>query len=264
MKKSIIILSTFLATISISVFGFVNWNSPVADHEETKANHPAMFDYGSLTTVLNVPDLVYKVDSRFIWTISKDKLDKAISIVDILPEKATKGRSAFKNVTVSLLQEDEEITQFGGSGLLTADQIKLLQATDYSSNIFIRADYKIDEVATRGTDYYLTYYISVLPEQEAQYEAGEDALIDYLRDNSRAQASIIQKDQLKPGQVSFRISPTGTVEDIELTSTSGYPSVDDTLLELIGNMPHKWHPARNAQGEAVEQTLVFFFGLEGC
>jgi hypothetical protein len=40
--------------------------------------------------------------------------------------------------------------------------------------------------------------------------------------------------------------------------------LDKEVLELIVKMPGNWEPAENANGEKVEQELVFAFGIIGC
>ena len=56
----------------------------------------------------------------------------------------------------------------------------------------------------------------------------------------------------------------GAVEQVKLERSSGYPAIDKVMIELIQNAPHKWSPATNAQGEAVDQELVISFGQLGC
>ncbi|MEL7004495.1 MAG: hypothetical protein AAFN93_17440 [Bacteroidota bacterium] len=60
------------------------------------------------------------------------------------------------------------------------------------------------------------------------------------------------------------VTKNGTLENVRLTATSGYPSVDELMVELIDSLPAKWNPAENSEGEKVDQELVFFFGLMGC
>ena len=212
-----------------------------------------------------LPTCFYNIDSRYIATITKEDLYKAKSIIDILPEKATKSITSFQAVKVSILDNDQETSEIGVDDVLTTAQIKLLQSTDYSTNIYIKADCRSKNAFMGGFDKkHLTYFITIIPEKEAEFKGGHDALIDYLKESSKEETAIIKQDHLRPGKVSFTITKKGTPANVKLTSTSGYPSVDEALVELIMTMPGKWDPATNSKGEKVDQELIFFFGLQGC
>jgi hypothetical protein len=73
-------------------------------------------------------------------------------------------------------------------------------------------------------------------------------------ENSKAATAIIREDKLRSGQFSFTVTK----------KASGYPSVDEALIDLVSNMPDKWIPATNSVGEKVDQEFVFVFGKQGC
>lgn len=269
MKRSILIITIAFLTCWLTAFGYMNWSEgePKLQEQAGRGSGSLDFQLISIMNTLDVPNIVYNIDSRFVNTISKEKLHNASSIIDILPEKATQPIEFCQSVRVSVLQGNEEsdISETGYGETLTPAQVKLLQGIDYSTNIYVRADYKRTNTYTGELqDDYLTYFISVIPEQEAQYTEGQDALIDYLKENSRQERTFIDQNKLKPGQVYFTITEQGKVSDIELNSTSGYPPLDQKMLELIQKMPASWKPASNANGEVVSQKLVLFFGIQGC
>ena len=209
-------------------------------------------------------DLVYKVDSRFIARITKEKLNKAKSIIDILPKEGTEFMEIYENVVVTILGEADEIKALGNDEILNDKQLNLLKSADYSTDFYITANCKRRNENGELYGYDLVYYMTIIPEQEAEFAGGKEALVKYLRGNSKVVTSIITKDKLKPGRFNFTVTKAGTVENVELSSTSGYSGVDEHLVELIENMPKKWQAATNEKGEKVNQELIFFFGLEGC
>ena len=241
MKKSILVVLTAVGTLALAAFSFLNKED---------------------TTDL---DLVYKVDSRHTATISKNDLHNATSVLDIVPKIATDWwKVEFQKVSVTVIGKDGEETRFeGNSKTLNAAQVMLLQSTDYSTNFYINASSMKGHPSTgERIDY--AYYFTIIPENEAEYIGGHDKLINYLKEGTKDKTVSINQDQLKPGQVSFTVTKDGTVKNIKLLNTSGYPTIDEALLELISNMPEKWQPATNLKGESVEQELIFFFGEEGC
>jgi len=242
MKKSIIIFCAALTTISLTAFGYINWS----DNKQADL------------------DLVYNVDSRFMTTITKEDLHKATSVLDIVPKKAEAWwKVSFQTVTVAVLQDGDEILEIGDSKELNAAQIMLLQSTDYSTNFYIKARGKNKHPETGKIEDYV-YYLTIIPEKEAEYTSGHDALIAYLKENSKEKTAIIKEDKLQPGKVQFTVTKKGTIANVKLISTSGYISVDEALIKIITNMPEKWEPAENSKGEKVDQEFVFFFGTAGC
>jgi TonB family protein len=113
-------------------------------------------------------------------------------------------------------------------------------------------------------NYELVYYITVTPEKEAYYLGGREALVALLKANLNEKTRIISQDKLEPGQVSFTVTRDGTVDHVKLTSSCGYETIDEALVEQIRTMPQRWTPATNSKGENVDQVLVFFFGMQGC
>lgn len=249
MKKNILLASILLASIGLLAFSYLN---------RSHLSNPIVKNNSS------DPELVYKVSSRFIATITKEELNNARSILDIVPPEAKAWWTMdFENVVVGLIQEEGEQIIPGKDKNLSLAQLALLNKTGYSSNFFIRArSDKSDPEYGRPSDY--AYYFTVVPEKQAEYIRGYDALISYLKFSSQTLSYVIEEDKLQPGQVSFTITEDGAIENVKLLSSSGYSFVDKGLLETIKNMPGLWKPAENSKGERVRQELIFFFGKEGC
>jgi len=266
MKKIILFFCVGIAIFSITTFGFMNQNNQETEQElvskiKKKEYLATIQQVVSAKKTLN---LVYNVDSRFTATITKEKLNKATSILDIVPDKAKNWRNTtFQSVTVSIIQEGNDLHESGSNKTLNTAQIKLLNTTDYSTNFYINAKGSTIQFDTGSVESY-AYYFSIIPKKEATYTNGHDALINYLKENSKDKTSIIKIDKLKPGKVNFTISKAGLIKNIKLSSTSGYPSIDELLIELITKIPGTWKPAENYRGEKVDQELTFFFGLMGC
>ena len=267
MKNTILIFCSVLVAFSLTAFAYMNWTDTTTDEgKSTTAKTSVLENY--LVNTMNykvVPDLVYIVDSRYARTITKENLHKANSIVDVFPKKATQSVESYQVVEVVIVDSEKNISERGDSGVFNAAQRKLLQSSDYSTNLYISTNCK-SKYAGNGEmrEDSLVYWMTIVPEKEAEFRAGHDALIEYLKENSKEFVAIIKQDKLRPGRVSFTITKIGTVANVKLTSTSGYPSVDTELVEMITNMPGEWNPAKNTQGEKVEQELIFFFGQAGC
>lgn len=265
MKKNILIICVALTIFNFTACGQKQSDEPTNETETAVAKTVA-FDNTFLNAVdkqLNL-DLLYSVESRFMTTVSKTDLHNAKTIIDILPKEATQMMENYQGVTVGVLKNGGEIVKMGMNEVLNSDQIKLLQSTDYTSNIYITANCKQRTALGKLEDYDLVYYMSVIPEKQAEFTYGQDALIEYLKKNSRSKTTIIKQDKLQPCRINFTVTKEGKITNVKLDATSGYPSVDEALLEILNNMPQTWIPATNSKGEKVEQELIFFFGMQGC
>ncbi len=270
MKKSTLISCLALSTLSVTAYAYMNWNrsEPAPLQVEASDKKPLVSSAYAFNYALNPVDdsgLFYDVSSRFLATIAKDKLHGAVSILDILPAEGKEGLENFHTVSVGVIRDGKDVIEEGQGDALNAAQMKLLQTADYSTNIHINS-LCTKRNATTGEleNYELVYYITVIPEKEAFYLGGREALVAWLKTNLEEETAIIEQDRLKPGQVSFTVTREGTVEDVRLTSSCGYTTVDEALVEQIRSMPQRWTPATDAKGDYVDQGLVFFFGMQGC
>lgn len=269
MKKRIIVLSTVIAALGLTAFGFIN-STNVVTAEETTAIKEKITPETALEGPVkenNRPDFRYDVSSRYLMTITKEKLQHAKSITDILPQDWTDFIVSYKEISINFIENNEqsEYKASGNTELLNAAQLKLLQAAEYSTNVLIRADY-LEKHKESGNliDNYITPHLTIIPAKQAEYDKGKNALLKYLKENSGEIISTVKKQKLQPGRLNFTVSKNGTISEVELESSSGYPAIDKTMTDLINNMPGKWEPAENAKGEKVDQKLVFFYGVMGC
>ena len=266
MEKSMAMIAAVLTSISLTSFGFRNWPSNTLDKKGASkiAITEPVSDFWNPASWVSDVDLVYHVDHRFVTTITKEILHNAKSITDILPVKAIKSVETYKNARISILYDESETTEIGDGDLLNAAQSALLMTTDYSTDIRITSICQKRNNDGELVEDSLVYYMTVIPEQVAEFAGGQEALINYLRENSREKVAIIKEDERQASKIRFTVTKKGTIANVQMTGTTGYSSVDKALVELIIQMPQKWTPALNSKGEKVDQELVFFFGLQGC
>lgn len=267
MKKSFFIIPAIVIALSIMAFGYLKEGTPEKNLTGTQSNPLAILDDGFITSFNGEKEfeVLYHVDHRFFSTITREDLHQAKTIIDILPREGTQSKVSYQNVEVSVLDVKGETTEMGENENLNTAQLELLQSIDYSVNLRITASCQRKNAVTgklmRDT---VAYHMTVVPKRSALFSKGKWGLIEYLKENSKEEAAMIQKDKLQPGKVGFTVSKEGVIEGVRLISTSGYPTVDEALLELVNSIPNEWEPATDAQGKKVDQELVFFFGSAGC
>jgi hypothetical protein len=258
-----LIFIAILFSISLTVIGYMTW-------KDVALNNWTIISSAEPKIVVNPSigfDFVYNVDSRFGSSITKEELDKAQSILDIVTTKDDESIVSYYNIEVWTFQEkiERQVKEVNKNEMLTQRQIQLLQSLQYGSSFIIVGN--VDRM--KGNDGKLVMdtlisYMTVLPEKPAAYIDGDEALITYLKENSKKVITIAKEDKLNPGKISFKVTEDGTVDQVELTYSSSYTAIDKKMIEVIKEIPGSWEIARNAKGEKVDQELVFFFGQIGC
>jgi hypothetical protein len=84
--------------------------------------------------------------------------------------------------------------------------------------------------------------------------------------NSQESMSVIEGDKIGAIKLSFTVTKDGNVSNVMHDAmTTGYPTIDNKFIELLKNIPGKWIPAENKDGEKLDQELVFtFVPRDGC
>lgn len=267
MKKKVLIIGVAISAFYLTAYSFTVLNNTDSHQEESSCVQYDFAEYKITNPYQKQtePDFFYEVDSRFIATITKENLNHAKVIADLVPEGATENMDSFQEVNVVLHLEDEKKIEIGMSDVLTSGQIELLKSAEYSTNFNIEAFCKYNNPKTGKTEKYcFVYYVTIIPEKETEYRDGHSALINYLQENSKKEIRVSKKDRLQAGKACFTVTKDGKIKGVRLESTSGYADIDNTMLRLLGNLPGEWVPATNEKGVKVEQELVFSFGLVGC
>ena len=269
MKKNILILGIAIATLSLTAFGIINSKDSETNKEIASNNQPVTYEK-EVREDFNLspyPDFVYNVDSRFMSTITKEDLHKAKSILDFLPKEQTDPVFKYKSVSVIILDDNKptDKKEVGDSEVFTDAQIELIKSIDYSTNFVIWADFQeMNNDVNHLVNNYFSPHMTVVPENEAAYINGEQVLIDYLRENSIEKTTIVNKKKLGSGKIFFTVTKDGNISDVKLRSTSGSPSIDLYMIELVKSIPGSWEAATNSIGQKVDQELVFSYGTMGC
>lgn len=263
MKNLLLLVGSILAIITLVAVNYPSDTPQCTSPMDTKSTPliAANFDFVNAIGIKPI-DLQLRVSSRFNNTVTLEQLLTAQQLEDVLPDNTTYWIAGVQTTSIQTLQGIEpDIEIFGRSRQLNNAQLDLLKNVRYSDNICVRAKY-LD--SRTDTDNELVYYITVVPEQEAVCAEGEDALIEYLNTTNHFTTEDLALNDMRPGKVSFTITATGEISNVNLESTSGSEEIDATVINAIHEMPLKWTPAKSSSGAHVDQTLFVSFGSVGC
>lgn len=272
MKKSIIIFSTSLAILSLLIVYFTNFNNHETN-ESISLNDKTLALESKKEIILGpifnkIPDLYYGVDTRFA-AVKKSDIEKATTIYDFLNEGEKEQIAQINSVNIIVIENNQlsNKRENGSDENLTDAQLKLIKSLNYFNHFTIRTEFKGENKETgQLEERFFGPHITIVPDVQATYIDGKDALINYLKDNSKDYMYVIKDNKLGAIKLSFIINKQGKITEVKHDAmTTGYPTIDDRFIELIENIPGKWIPAENSKGEKMDQELVFTFGpADGC
>ena len=267
MKKRIILSTLLLAAFALAIFAFSSNKM-----SSKKSVDLASSELSSSESIASeeengpeLPEIMFDVGTRFN-AIKKSKLQQATSFDDFIGKEHQDRIVTYKSLSVYELVDGIKtkwnLTSLSGD--FTAAQLDYLQEREYNEDILIWATYSEKWPETGVVeDSYWTPHLTIVPEKQARYAPGKEALMKHLKVHSAELATELP-DRLQPGRVHFTIGIDGTIKQLEIKSSSGHSDLDNRMLHLISETPGKWVPAENQEGEKVEQELVLFFGSMGC
>ncbi len=215
-----------------------------------------------------IPDLYFGIDSRGA-AIKKTDIDKATSIYDFLNEGEQKQIEQINFTEIVIINNGRptEKRELGRNAKLTAAQIKLLRSSPLFTQFSIKTNFNAKHSETGVLEErFFNPHLIIVPAKQASYINGEKALINYLRESSKENMTVIKDNKLNAVMIYFTVTKQGTITNVYIEQMiTGYPSIDQKFVELIKNLPGKWSPAKNVKGELIDQELVFTFGpKDGC
>lgn len=256
MKKRLIIFSLIAVTVSIAAYSFINRDAKVVA-ETINLNDDSI---KNTVIVKNKKPLnfFFYLGSRF-ESIKKSDITKATSIYDFISAEDKKQIKKLNATELILVVDDKRtnMREYGTEENLTHAQLQLLQSLEYSKHFVMKAIYENND-----SEYHdFNPHYTIVPETQATYEAGNNILLKYLKENKSKDTRFIDEKKMQAVKISFTIDANGNMTHVNLDRTTGYPELDLELKELLKNAPGRWIPAKNQTGNSVEQELVLSFGL---
>lgn len=272
MKRTVLIIALIVVTIGFTTYGFVNAKHDVKNDKQLsvssniKISSTDFFEFELLDKKMafNNKDLFYLVKGRYDRSITKERLNNAKLISDVIENYPESWISEYISVELITELNGEEISAVSANEVLSEEQRNLLNMLEESSSIIVNVKYKTKVAVTDVMeDNLLNISMTIIPEKEAEFVGGYDKMIAYLQKNINGKVSDVKLSELQYSSVVFTVNEEGRTDKIKLINTSGNSEIDNLLLKLIGNMP-KWKPAENSSGGLVKQEFEFNFGNAKC
>ncbi len=211
-------------------------------------------------------DFIYEIGSRFS-SIKKSEVENAKTMNAFFSEEELQKMETITSLKIIRVIDDKlsEIREVGTTKDLTKAQLNLLKYFEYDANFVVRADFKQrNEITGELEDNYASPHLTMVPEKQATFVDGKDALKAFLKMSTEKVRKDADPEKFQAAKLYFTVSKDGTIKNVHLDRSCGYPKIDEKMKELISQVPGTWLPAENEKGEKVDQELVVSFGLLGC
>jgi TonB family protein len=104
----------------------------------------------------------------------------------------------------------------------------------------------------------------ITPEKMPEYTAGgEQGLMKYIAGSVKYPALSRKKNQSGLVLISFIVNENGSIQDIKVSKSSGYPLLDEEALRVVSSMPGNWKPGEiDGKPVPVQYNLPVRFSLK--
>ncbi len=197
--------------------------------------------------------------------IVKEQLRQVHTLKDINPGYPASWISEYLEVEIAVVANDDTEQRVAGpNDILSDDQLDLIQSAEVGTDITVDVKYKQKDGMNDLTTKNMNFTYTVVPDKEAKYDGGHDAMVSYLQQSASAQKSLEALKEVELLVVKFTIDETGKTTDILVTQSTEEKDIDNIFIKTLENMPD-WSPASNADGTKVAQTFELNIGnMIGC
>ena len=214
----------------------------------------------------NKPDLEFEVHGKYVRSVKKETLNKALSLNDVIEGYPVNWISEYVSVEISGIRGNEPVKFSGDDDTLTKKQMDFLRGAEAGSDITITVLYKYRNAVTgQSEENKMNTTLTVIPDVEAQYEGGYREVIKYIKKKAEGKIAENLPKKIRPAIVRFFVSEEGKISDAYVYKSSGDYKTDKLLLEAVNSMLG-WKPAEYLNGKKVKQEFQLNFGRDrgGC
>ena len=184
MKKMLFLISSLMLIVGLTAYSYTSIN-----------NQPEVKTKCQKASIRTPPILNYGISTYCNNKVSKQQLRTAQSIVEIIPDyafqmKLNNGELSMRDFSIGEGQIGSaaihRIATTGVGNHLNTAQWQLLKSMDYSKILSVEGYYTDSKSSgDEVNDRYFNYCMSLVPENEAVYVDGKNAILDYLKSNSQ-------------------------------------------------------------------------------
>ena len=177
-------------------------------------------------------EFYYAVHGKYTRPIHKEKLSNATTLSDMMPYYPSAWIDSYSSVEVSTVSNGTPMSFASDNEILNEYQKDILRTADLGSDVVINIIYKTENSATRQLmSRIINYDVTVVPEFEAEYLTGSNAMSEYLKVNAIDKIGVKMSKDFTQAIVSFTVNEDGKIADAMVSKSSGDAATDKLLLK---------------------------------
>jgi hypothetical protein len=209
-------------------------------------------------------DLPYEVNQIYPYiSITKTELKDARTLIDINKHYKSSWVKEYISVEILTTYQGKGRKSVSKNDILTQEQKDHINTADLATDISVKVLYFPDNTLKGKEIKEINFSFNPVPEKEATYFGGEEALKKYLQETAIYKIPNNRFENYDLAAVKFTIDEDGQIINVHLFQSKD-EETDDLLLKAIRNMP-KWQPATYENGTKGKQEFVLTVGnMENC
>ena len=210
-----------------------------------------------------VPSFYCEVRRAGERPVNKTALAGAKTLADFCPGYPTHWVSDYISAQITIISRGKEAAYQARNDTLTPEQKQALAQADLGSQIKIEVKHRYQNPVTRAmSEQKMMFENTVVPEKEAAFPGGKEALANWLKTNKIEAILSHTLPETDPLQVAFFVTETGEIAGLNVVGVANQ-KLGYQLMDLLRTMP-RWQPAENSKREKVKQAFLLVVGQGGC
>jgi hypothetical protein len=166
-------------------------------------------------------DLKFEINKVLpFFSIQENKLDRINTLSDLNKRYPTSWVREYISVEISAYKNGTQTKASGKSDLLNQEQKELIRLADRGSDIAVSVMYLPENSLKNNTVKQYDFNVTIMPDKNATYSAGEAQLIQYLQEKGIVNIKAGSFTGYDLTAIKFTITEQGHISDIQVALPS--------------------------------------------
>ena len=206
--------------------------------------------------MVSAQEIWYELNGDYVHSIQKADLTGVTSLSDLKEGYPSSWilEGNYISTKLTIYSRQDSMVYHGLNETLDKEPRAAISMLDLEDRVTVQVKYRHLNAVTETYDKReMNFSVSVVPDKEAYFEAGEEALDNYIKTTIIDKMKSYSTEALT--EVTFVVNEQGQTTEVSLSKSSNIEPLDELIISALTNLP-SWVSAKNAKGEKVRQQFV--------